>query len=73
MKKWLSKQKIKPNCLPFFVEGKEKKTYNLPVGSHVVVEEGDEVKSGQVLVKIPRVLSKLKDITGGLPSCNRIV
>jgi DNA-directed RNA polymerase subunit beta' len=49
------------------VEGKEKKSYNLPVGSHVVVEEGDTVRSGQVLVKIPRVLSKLKDITGGLP------
>ncbi|MBK7882549.1 MAG: DNA-directed RNA polymerase subunit beta' [Chitinophagaceae bacterium] len=49
------------------VEGKEKKLYNLPVGSHVVVEEGDTVRSGQVLVKIPRVLSKLKDITGGLP------
>jgi len=49
------------------VEGKEKKSYNLPVGSHIVIEEGIEVRSGQVLVKIPRVLSKLKDITGGLP------
>lgn len=49
------------------VEGKEKKSYNLPVGSHIVVDEGEEVKSGQVLVKIPRILSKLKDITGGLP------
>ncbi|MEP6677027.1 MAG: DNA-directed RNA polymerase subunit beta', partial [Ferruginibacter sp.] len=49
------------------IEGKEKKVYNLPVGSHIVIEEGDEVRSGQVLVKIPRVLSKLKDITGGLP------
>ena len=49
------------------IEGKEKKSYNLPVGSHIVVEEGDDVRSGQVLVKIPRVLSKLKDITGGLP------
>ena len=56
------------NKLPsIIVEGKEKKTYNLPVGSHIVVEEGDDVRSGQVLVKIPRVLSKLKDITGGLP------
>ena len=49
------------------IEGKEKKSYNLPVGSHIVVEERDDVRSGQVLVKIPRVLSKLKDITGGLP------
>jgi DNA-directed RNA polymerase subunit beta' len=50
------------------VEGsKEVKSYNLPVGSHLVVEEGEEVIAGQVLVKIPRVLSKLRDITGGLP------
>ena len=47
--------------------GKESKSYNLPVGSHIVIEEGDEVKAGQVLVKIPRVLGKLRDITGGLP------
>ncbi|MFT3749191.1 MAG: DNA-directed RNA polymerase subunit beta' [Agriterribacter sp.] len=49
------------------VEGKEIKTYNLPVGSHIVVDEAEEVRAGQVLVKIPRVLGKLRDITGGLP------
>jgi len=50
------------------IEGaKEIKAYNLPVGSHIVVEGGDEVKAGQVIVKIPRVLGKLRDITGGLP------
>jgi DNA-directed RNA polymerase subunit beta' len=50
------------------VEGvKDTKMYNLPVGSHIVLEEGEEVKQGQVLVKIPRVLGKLRDITGGLP------
>ncbi len=47
--------------------GKDNKHYNLPVGSHIVIEEGVEVKAGQVLVKIPRVLGKLRDITGGLP------
>jgi DNA-directed RNA polymerase subunit beta' len=47
--------------------GSESKSYNLPVGSHIVIEEGDDVKAGQVLVKIPRVLGKLRDITGGLP------
>jgi DNA-directed RNA polymerase subunit beta' len=46
---------------------KDEKIYNLPVGSHIVIEEGDEVSAGQVLVKIPRVLGKLRDITGGLP------
>jgi DNA-directed RNA polymerase subunit beta' len=59
--------KDKTKLPAILVEGKEKKSYNLPVGSHIVVEEGDDVRSGQVLVKIPRVLSKLKDITGGLP------
>ncbi len=59
--------KDKTKIPSILVEGKEKKSYNLPVGSHIVVEEGDEVRSGQVLVKIPRILSKLKDITGGLP------
>ena len=50
------------------VEGtKETKMYNLPVGSHIVLDAGEEVKPGQVLVKIPRVLGKLRDITGGLP------
>ena len=49
------------------VEGKEIKSYNLPTGSHIILEEGDEVKAGQVIVKIPRVLGKLRDITGGLP------
>jgi DNA-directed RNA polymerase subunit beta' len=49
------------------VEGKDKKSYNLPTGSHIIMEEGDDVKAGQVIVKIPRVLGKLRDITGGLP------
>src|SRR6201990_2532034 len=49
------------------VEGKEIKSYNLPTGSHIMLEEGDELKAGQVIVKIPRVLGKLRDITGGLP------
>jgi DNA-directed RNA polymerase subunit beta' len=49
------------------VEGKDKKIYNLPTGSHIIPEEAEEVKAGKVLVKIPRVLGKLRDITGGLP------
>jgi DNA-directed RNA polymerase subunit beta' len=49
------------------VEGKEHKSYNLPTGSHIVIEEGDDVRAGQVIVKIPRIIGKLRDITGGLP------
>jgi DNA-directed RNA polymerase subunit beta' len=59
--------KDKTKIPSLFIEGKEKKIYNLPTGSHIVIEEGDEVKAGQVMVKIPRVLGKLRDITGGLP------
>ena len=43
------------------------KNYSLPLGAHVVKEEGDYVKAGEVLVKIPRAISKAGDITGGLP------
>lgn len=49
------------------IEGRESKSYNLPTGSHIILEEGAGVKAGQVIVKIPRVLGKLRDITGGLP------
>jgi DNA-directed RNA polymerase subunit beta' (EC 2.7.7.6) len=49
------------------VEGKEVKQYNLPVGSHITIDEGEEVIAGQVLVKIPRTLRMQRDITGGLP------
>ena len=43
------------------------RTYNLPVGGHVVVENGQQVKAGDIIVKIPRAVSKAGDITGGLP------
>jgi DNA-directed RNA polymerase subunit beta' len=43
------------------------KTYNLPVGSHLSIEEGAMVKAGEILVKIPRAIGKSGDITGGLP------
>jgi DNA-directed RNA polymerase subunit beta' len=60
--------KDKTKIPTIILEGtKDTKNYNLPVGSHIVIEEGIEVKAGHVLVKIPRVLGKLRDITGGLP------
>jgi len=43
------------------------KTYSLPVGAHLVLEEGDKIVTGQLLVKIPRAVGKAGDITGGLP------
>ncbi len=43
------------------------RTYNLPVGGHVDVQDGQMVKVGDIIVKIPRSVSKAGDITGGLP------
>ena len=43
------------------------KSYNLPVGAHLAVNEGEKVKAGEILVKIPRAVGKSGDITGGLP------
>ncbi|MDR1342673.1 MAG: DNA-directed RNA polymerase subunit beta' [Prevotellaceae bacterium] len=48
-------------------DGEEVKSYNLPVGAHIVVDTEQEVKIGDVLVKIPRAVGKAGDITGGLP------
>ncbi len=48
-------------------KGDDVRTYNIPVGAHIVVDDGDSIESGQILVKIPRVLGKVRDITGGLP------
>jgi DNA-directed RNA polymerase subunit beta' len=47
--------------------GEELKNYTMPIGAYISVDDGDEVKSGQQLVKIPRKLGKIADITGGLP------
>ena len=47
--------------------GETKKQYNLPVGAHVMVEDGDNVKVGDIIIKIPRAIGKSSDITGGLP------
>jgi len=48
-------------------KGELVKNYNLPVGAHIAVNEGDKVIAGEVLVKIPRAVGKSGDITGGLP------
>ena len=43
------------------------RTYSLPVGAHLLIDEGEEIKPGQVFVKIPRASNNAGDITGGLP------
>jgi DNA-directed RNA polymerase subunit beta' len=60
--------KDKTKIPSIMVEGaKDTKSYNLPVGSRLILEEGDAVAAGDVIVKIPRTLRKSGDITGGLP------
>src|SRR5574344_1220275 len=48
-------------------EGNILKSYNLPVGAHIMVDNKKEVKVGDILIKIPRAIGKTGDITGGLP------
>ena len=63
-----SKDKTKiPSAHILDENGMPIRTYNLPVGGHVVVEDGQLLKAGEVLVKIPRAQGKAGDITGGLP------
>jgi len=47
--------------------GEEVRLYDMPVGAHIVVSEGREIKSGSIIAKIPRAIGKSGDITGGLP------
>ena len=56
-----------PTCDVIDANGEVIGTYNFPVGGHVVVEDGQTVKTGETLVKIPRAAAKGGDITGGLP------
>ena len=51
---------------------KESKEYNMPVGAHIIVNNGEAVQTGQILAKIPRIIGKLRDITGGLPRVTEI-
>jgi DNA-directed RNA polymerase subunit beta' len=48
-------------------KGEVIKGYNIPVGAHITVDEGDTLKIGAVIAKIPRSTGKTRDITGGLP------
>ena len=60
-------KKLIPTLLINDKKGNVLRSYNLPVGSHLIVNEGDSIKEGKILVKIPRKSAKAGDITGGLP------
>ncbi len=56
-----------PTCDVVDKNGQILGTYNFPVGGHVAVEDGQTIKTGETLVKIPRAVGGAGDITGGLP------
>ena len=60
-------KKIIPMVKIISPSGEELKSYNMPVGAYLTVQNGEEVKSGQKLAKIPRKQGQIQDITGGLP------
>jgi len=63
-----SRQKAKnPSINILTGSGEISRTYDIPVGAHIVIEDGTKIKAGEVLVKIPRAIGKAGDITGGLP------
>ncbi|MDO4727538.1 MAG: DNA-directed RNA polymerase subunit beta' [Bacteroidota bacterium] len=49
------------------------RSYNLPVGAHLIVNDGEKIKAGKILVKIPRRSAKAGDITGGLPRITELL
>jgi DNA-directed RNA polymerase subunit beta' len=60
-------KKIIPTLLIKDTKGAVLQSYNLPLGAHLMVDDGEKIKEGKVLVKIPRKSAKSGDITGGLP------
>ena len=63
-----SRDKTKnPSILILDDEGNQIRQYNLPVGAHLIANNGDKVNVGDVIIKIPRAIGKSSDITGGLP------
>ncbi len=63
-----SRQKTKNPVIKICsIDGEVIKSYDIPVHSHITVEDGSKIISGDTIVKIPRIFGKSGDITGGLP------
>ena len=60
-------KKLIPTLVIEDSKGEALRTYNLPVGAHIMIDDADKVEIGKILVKIPRKSGKAGDITGGLP------
>jgi DNA-directed RNA polymerase subunit beta' len=66
-------KKLVPTLLIYGKDGELIRSYNLPVGAHLMVNDGEKIKAGKILVKIPRRSSKTGDITGGLPRITELL
>jgi len=62
-----SRDKSKNPSIKIVVNKDILRTYNIPVGAHIIVNDSAKIEAGQILVKIPRSSGKTGDITGGLP------
>ncbi len=62
-----TRDKSKNPSIKIIVNKEVLRTYNIPVGAHVIVNDDVKIEAGQILVKIPRTSGKSGDITGGLP------
>ena len=63
-----SKEKSRvPTCHIVDENGELIRSYNFPIGGHIAIEDGQMLKAGDILIKIPRAAGKAGDITGGLP------
>ena len=60
-------KKLIPTLIIEDSKGEAIRSYNLPVGAHIMIDDGDKINVGKILVKIPRKSAKAGDITGGLP------
>ena len=60
-------KKLIPTLQILDTKGEVIRSYNLPVGAHLMIDDGEKINIGKILVKIPRKSSKAGDITGGLP------
>ncbi|WP_375239428.1 DNA-directed RNA polymerase subunit beta' [Aurantibacter sp.] len=60
-------KKLIPTLIIEDAKGEAIRSYNLPVGAHIMIDDAEKVEIGKILVKIPRKSAKAGDITGGLP------
>ncbi|WGH26084.1 MAG: DNA-directed RNA polymerase subunit beta' [Candidatus Shikimatogenerans bostrichidophilus] len=61
-----------PSLIIKNLNNKKLKNYNLPIGSYLNVKNNEKIKKGKILIKIPRINYKSKDITGGLPRLSEL-